>query len=114
MQPEGDLHDIGDAVIDAFAQLIPEGLGVPALREEPLLEMLAPDNAEKLGRDRLAVLLQRRQKPSDAAMVDPLDAKEPDEGLVRAPDLGQNLALNGRAREAPELADERPHGAVLA
>src|SRR6516162_9532799 len=44
-------------------------------------------------------------------MINSLRAKEAGEGLVRAADLGQNLALNGRAREAPELADELAHGA---
>ena len=38
--------------------------------------MLAADNAETCGLDRLGVTLHRRQQRGDAGLIDPLDAEE--------------------------------------
>src|SRR5262249_1339419 len=96
MQAECKLDDVGNAFAgQTFALLIPERFGVAARRQEALLEMLGTDNAEMLGRDRLAVLAHRGQEFSDAIAVDPIDAEELRQRLVRAAHLCEDLALHG-------------------
>src|SRR6516165_1857620 len=62
MQAECDLDDEGNAVLGvARLQLILERVDVAARRQEPRLEMLAPDDAEMLGLNRLAGVADRPQ-----------------------------------------------------
>src|SRR6516165_601986 len=63
MQAECDLDDEGNAVLPvARLQLVLECFDVAARRQEPRLEMLAPNDAEMLRQDRLAVLAHRSQQ----------------------------------------------------
>src|SRR5215471_7058641 len=113
MQAEGQLDNERNAVLgEALLQLVLERLDVAARCQEPGLEMLASDDAEMLGRYRVAVLLHRRQQFLDARVVDALDAKELRQRLMRAAGLGQDVALHGGAGKSPELGDKFPHRAL--
>ena len=87
MQPEGELDDIGDAVGHALAALILEGVSGAARGQEPLFEVFGADNAEMLGRDRLAVPLHRRQQLGDAIAIHPVGAEELRQRLMGTGDL---------------------------
>src|SRR5262249_7114641 len=113
MQAEGQLDNERNAALgEALLQLVLERLDVAARCQAPGLEMLPSDDAEMLGRYRLAVLLHRRQQFLDARIVDALDAKELRQRLVRAAGLGQDVALHGGAGKSPELGDKFPHRAL--
>src|SRR5262249_60328310 len=86
--------------------------GIAARRQEARLEMVGADDAEKLRLDRLAVPLHRRQELGDTGAVDLLDAEELRQRLMRAADLGEDLALHGGAGQPAKLGDELAHGAV--
>src|SRR5262249_24877984 len=75
--------------------------------------MFSADDTEMLGGDRLSMFAHRREQLGDALAVDLLDAKELSERLVRAADLFEHLALNGRARKAAKLPEESPNGGVI-
>src|SRR5262249_29037517 len=112
MQAEYDLDDEGNAVLGvARLQLVLERLDVAARSQEAGLEMLASDDAEMLGRYRLAVLLHRRQQFLDARVVDALDAEELRQRLMGAADLGNNFAPHDRTGQAAKFGQEVPHGA---
>ena len=97
----------------ALAQLILEGIGVAACRQETLLEMLGTDDAEMLGGDRLAVLAHRGQQLGDAAAVDLLDAEELRQRLMRAAHFREHFALDGGPGKPAKLGDELAHRAML-
>src|SRR5262249_6012873 len=86
--------------------------GIAARRQEARLEMVGADDAEKLRLDRLAVPLHRRQELGDTDAVDLLDAEELRQRLMRAADLGEDLALHGGAGQPAKLGDELAHGAI--
>ena len=114
MQAEGDLDDVGDAVVRrTLTPLVLERLGVAARRQEALLEVVGADDAEVLRLDRLAVRAHRRQQLGDAGAVDLLDAEELGERLVRAADFFEHLAPDGGPGQAAKLGDEVAHGAVV-
>ena len=113
VQAEGELDDIGNAVGHAFAALILEGVDSAARGQEPLFEVFGADDAEMLGLDRLANRFIARQELGDAVAIHPVGAEEARQRLMRAADLGQDLALNGGAGEPAKLGDEFPHRAAL-
>src|SRR5262249_3876735 len=113
MQAEGQLDNERNAVLGkTLLQLVIERLSVATRSQEALREMLTPDDAKMLRCYLLAVLLHRRQQLLDARVVDALDAEELRQRLMRAADLGEDLALHGGAGKSPELGDEFPHRAL--
>src|SRR6516225_7780959 len=98
MQAECKLDQVGNAVIgQALALLILERLSVAAHRQKALPEMVNANDAKMLGLDWLAVAFHRCQELGDAAAVDLVDAEELRQRLMRAADLGEDLALRGGA-----------------
>jgi len=90
MQPEGELDDVGDALVGhALALLVFECVGVAARCQKALLEMLDTNNAEMLGRNRLAVPLHRRKQFGNAVAIDLIDTEEVSQRLVRTAYLGE-------------------------
>src|SRR6516225_3343953 len=113
MQAERKLDDVGDGVVgQALAPLVLERLGVAARRQKALPEMVNANDAKMLGLDRLAVPFHRCQELGNAAAVYLLDAEELRQRLVRAADLGEDLALHGGAGQPAKLGDELAHGAI--
>ena len=76
--------------------------------------MVFADDAQEPRLDRLRMFFHRREEPGDAGAVDPPRAEESRQGLMRAADLLEDLALNDGPREPAKLGDELAHRAPLA